>query len=112
MRWILAVAASCTCFGVATSGTFLPLRRNDGLEYLFVWPGAPAAVAIAAVALVVAAVLYGLVLWTTQRWVPSSADAARAGRWLAPLAAVGFVAFGLLPAAPGIGDRAAVVAFF
>src|SRR5712675_1686314 len=37
---------------------------------------------------------------------------ATSGRWLAPLAAIGVVALGILPAVPGVGERASVVGYF
>lgn len=114
MRWLLATVLSGACFFAAAFGTFRPIRRVSGpqYEYLFVWPGAPAVWIVAAMSAAALGALYVGVLVATRRLAPHNLGAARSGRWLAPLSALGGVALGLLPAVPGIGERGAAAGYF
>ena len=61
MRWVAAASLSSAVF-LATQGTFLPLRRPDGVEYLFVWPGDVVWAVSSLVAFAVLAALYVAVI--------------------------------------------------
>src|SRR5262245_48580196 len=112
MRWLIASCTSTWVFAVAASGTFLPLSRADGIEYFFVWPRA----GVVVTALPAVALLLALGYCCRRRAAPppggsGALDDARTGRWMAPCSLAGAVALGLLPAAPGIGERGAVVGY-
>ena len=112
MRWLVAACGSCLLFSAAVFGTFLPLQTPEGVESLFVWP--PAATLLAAwlasvVGLVTA--LFAVQALARAR-SPQHLAEARSGRWLAPIAAVGVVALGILPAVPGVGEHGAVAGYF
>jgi hypothetical protein len=112
MRWLLAAVVSSALFAVAVLGTFRPLRGADGLQYVFVWSGAPAVLTACLLAAGALGVLYVVVVVVARRRAPEHAAAARSGRWLAPSAALGVVALGVLPAVPGVGERGAVAGYF
>jgi hypothetical protein len=111
MRWVAAASLSSAVF-LATQGTFLPLRRPAGVEYLFVWPGEVVWAVSSLLVLAVLAALYVAVIARARRLGPQQANEAREGRWLVPLAATGVLSLGVLPAIPGIGERGAVIAYF
>jgi hypothetical protein len=112
MRWLLAALGSSLLFNLAVFGTFLPLQNPDGLEYIFVWPSSATfltAELVSGVSLV--AVFFAVRALARSRPNADVAEAA-SGRWLAPIAALGIVALGILPAVPGIGERGAVIGYF
>jgi hypothetical protein len=112
MRWLLAVCASCSLFALVAIGAFLPLRDAGNLQYIFVWRGAAASALAALVVSASIAAAYTFVALTARRAGPASLATARTGRWLAPLAAIGILSIGILPAVPGVGERGAPVAYF
>ena len=112
MRWCLAAAAGLLCFAAVIGGTFVPLRDASGLQYLYAWPGG-AALGRMAVACTLGVVAVWLVMIGAARRAGGAAVAeARAGRWLAPLAALAVVVVGVAPAVPGVGERGAVLGYF
>ena len=111
MRRLPAVSLSCILFATTAMGTFVPMRAGDDVEYLFVWPGDRRVLTVAAIIAVVLLVIYLLVWRAVSHRAPSRVADARSGWWLGPLTAVGIVALGILPAAPGIGTIAAPVGY-
>src|SRR5713101_6071041 len=111
MRWVIAATASCVGFYTVAAGTFVPLRGRDGIEYLFAWPGGWNVVWASAALLIIVCSAYAVVAIAAKRFATDAAAEARAGRWLAPLSALGFSVLGILPAVPRIGERAAVLAY-
>jgi hypothetical protein len=112
MWWALAAGISIAVYCGAAFGTLVPLSDSDHVEYLFVWPGGAAVVAIVIVALAAAVLAYALVCLGARRWAPASLTEARTGRWLAPISLMGVLTFGILPAVPGVGDRGAPLAYW
>jgi hypothetical protein len=106
-----AAALSCLGFWAAAFGTFLPLADARGVQYLYVWPGARALAGAAVGIVVLLAALYFGVVTAARRWAPQQLDEALAARWLAPLRWPGIVCLGILAAVPGVGARAAPVAY-
>ncbi len=112
MLWAGAASLSILCFCAAAFGTFLPLRDEGGIQYLYVWPGLLPLLAAAAGAVALVAAVYLGVAQVARRRGAEANGAARSGRWLQPLAALGIVAFGILPAIPGVGEHGAPAAYF
>src|SRR5712671_6108588 len=112
MWWLLAACVSCLFFCTGVLGTFVPLQNPNGVEYVFAAP--PAATAGAAWLLCLVVLAAGFVAVRARARAQSLQHLAEApsGRWLAPLAAIGVVVLGILPAVPGIGERASVVGYF
>ncbi len=111
MTWLLASVVSCVLFNAAAFGTFVPLTDRTGTQYLYVWPGA-ATLALSSAAMGLSLVAaYLAVARAAVRLAPANVSAARAGTWLAPFAAIGLVALGILPAAPGMGEPFAFVGY-
>ena len=112
MWWLLAACGSCLLFSAIVSGTFVPLQNPDGVEYLFVSP--PAAALLTSWPIIVAGLVtafFGVRALARGGSSPHLVEA-DSGRWLAPIAALGVVVFGILPAVPGIGKHGAVVSYF
>jgi hypothetical protein len=112
MRWLFLCLVSCVFFSAATFGTFLPLSDAAGVQYVYVWPGASTWILGSAAMGLALAALYAAVLWSARRRAPSCVDEARSGRWMSSLSALGVIALGVLPAAPGMGESTAFVAYF
>jgi hypothetical protein len=112
MRWVLIVAGSCLPFLTVVLGTFVPLDQGDHVEYLFAAPPAATLMSAWAACVVALLALFVVVRRLARGQSDEIAREARAGRWLAPLAAIGAIALGVLPAVPGVGDRASVAGFF
>jgi hypothetical protein len=112
MRWLAASIASCALFCAAGLGTFLPLRDAAGIQYIFVWPGAVALLSLVAIAAAALSTLYYAVARRAQRHGPERVQIARAGRWLAPMAAPALCVFGVVPAVPGVGEFASALGYF
>lgn len=106
-----AASLSILCFCAAAFGTFLPLRDEGGIQYLYVWPGPLPLVAAAAAAVAFVAAVYLAVAQVARRHGAEAHAAARSGRWLQPVTALGAVALGVLPAVPGAGEYGAPVAY-
>src|SRR3982751_5030255 len=112
MRWLYGAVLSSIVFAAIASSTFVPLRDSAGVDYLFAWPGAYARAVSTSLAVVLAAALYILVVTFAGRRSEEARRLAREGRWLAPLALLGFSMLGILPAMPGIGVHASPLAYF
>lgn len=112
MWWALAAGISAALYCGVAFGTLVPLSDSDNVEYLFVWPGGAAVVAIVLASIAAAVLAYALVCLGARRWAPASLAQARAGRWLAPVTLMGVLSVGILPAAPGVGDRGAPLAYW
>jgi hypothetical protein len=111
MWWLLAACVSCLFFSAGVLGTFVPFQNPNGIEYVFVAP--PAATVLPAWLLctvVLVAAFFAVQVWTRARSPQHLADA-QSGRWLAPIAAIGVIAFGILPAVPGVGEHGSVVGY-
>ena len=112
MWWLLAVCVSCLFFCMGVLGTFVPLQNPDGVEYVF---AAPPALPVAPAWILCIVVLVAACVAVRARAQAQSLQhlaEANSGRWFAPLAAIGVVALGILPAVPGVGERASVVGYF
>jgi hypothetical protein len=112
MWWLLAACVSCLFFCAGVLGTFVPLQNPTGVEYVF---AAPPAAAVLPAWLLCAVVLGAAFLAVRARARARSLQdftEANAGRWLAPIAAIGVVALGILPAVPGVGEHGSVVGYF
>lgn len=112
MRWLFALCATSWLFAIATTASFVPMAHPEGLEYVFVWPPAHSLVLAGASAMALLGLGYAMVIGAARRLEGSDRDAARSGRWMAPLALLGLAGIGMLPAAPGVGERGAVIAYF
>ena len=112
MGWLLASVISCAFFCAAALGTFVPLSDVAGVQYTYVWPGAVKLLVVAGAIGLALAGLYASVVWSARRSAPEHLDVARSGRWMSPLSPLGLIALGLLPAAPGMGERTAFVGYF
>jgi hypothetical protein len=90
----------------------VPLQNPDGVEYVFVAPPAETLLSawLACACVLVTAFLAVRALARTQS-LRHLAEA-QAGRWLAPIAALGVVALGILPAVLGVGEKGSVVGYF
>lgn len=110
--WVVVACLSCVCFCAAALGTFVPLRRATGIEYLFAWSGGSALITAAMAATIAVVGLYLALGSAVRRHAPGNLASARSGRWLAPTCGLALVAIGVLPAAPGVGTLAAPVAYF
>jgi hypothetical protein len=73
-----------------------------GVELFGAWAGAVAALIG----------VYRVVVRGAARGAPEHLTDARAGRWLAPVTALSACVFGVLPAAPGVGEQASVFGYF
>ena len=112
MAWLAASLVSCVLFAAAALGTFVPLTDSRGIQYLYVWPGA-LRLALGSIGLGLSIIgLYVAVVRSVLRRAPEHVRDARAGRWLAPLTALGVVVIGILPAAPGLGEPVAFTGYF
>jgi len=110
--WLLASIAGSLAFTFVALGTFVPLRDADGLQYLFVWAGGTTlSVASLLVCLTLAAAFISVRLAARDAGGVRRADA-RSGRWMAPVVVLALAPLGILPAAPGVGERAAPLAYF
>jgi hypothetical protein len=112
MWWLLGVCVSCLFFCTGVLGTFVPLQNPNGVEYVFV---APRAATLWPAWLMCTAALVGAFFAVRARArTRSLQDLAEAssGRWLAPLAAIGVVALGIVPVVPGVGEHGSVVGYF
>ena len=112
MRWLAASILSCALFVAVALGTFLPLRDVAGIQYIFVWSGAQKLLLGSTVATLALTLTFDAIVRLTRRQNPEQVVTARAGRWLAPMAAPGVCVLGLLPAVPDIGERGAVLGYF
>ncbi len=112
MWWLLAGCVSCLFFSAAVLGTFVPLQNPRGVEYVFAAP--PAATVLLGWLLSTFILVTGFFAVRVFARAQSAQHLARAhsGRWLAPVAGLGIVFLGILPAVPGVGDRGAVVSYF
>jgi hypothetical protein len=110
---LLAAMLSLSVVAVIELGLFVPLDRGRGagVEYVFLWPGGISVVAAIAGSVVGVALLYSLIVGTMGRTRPERREAARSASWMVPAMPLGLLALGLLPAAPGVGARAAVLAY-
>ncbi|HEX5216482.1 MAG TPA: hypothetical protein VFV98_13555 [Vicinamibacterales bacterium] len=110
---VCAAAAALALFLVVDGfSKFLPLPRRVDPDYYFIWPAA--GVIWTCVAASVVAVV---ALWVGVRLAASGrADdvrvAARDARWLMPLVWAAPLALGVVAALPGVGSRAAPLAYF
>jgi hypothetical protein len=91
--------------------TFVPLQNPSGVEYVFAAPPAAALLIAWLLCMFILVAAYVAVRALALARSPQHLAEARAGRWLAPVAALGLVFFGILPAVPGVGDRGAVVGY-
>lgn len=112
MRRLILTCLSALLFCAAVSGTFVPFRDSTGLQYLFVWSGWPTILFDAGMTSGALLVAYAVVRVVAVRWVPAAAPSALSAAWLWPLAPLGLVALGILPAAPHVGDHAAPLAYW
>jgi hypothetical protein len=112
MRWLLIASGSSLVFLAVVLGTFVPLDHGDHVEYLFAAPSAATLLSVWAAYVGALLALFVIVCRLARSQPDEIARQARAGRWLAPLAAIGILALGVLPAVPGVGDRASVAGFF
>ena len=112
MRWLIAASVSAALFAAVSVSTLVPYQDEKTVDYVFVWAGAHAELIAAATAALLVVVLWMCVRVVARRAGVSGQQDARSGRWLAPLAAAGAIALGILPAVPGIGQRAAPFAYF
>jgi hypothetical protein len=99
MRWLAAASVCSILFCAATLGTFVPLRDDIGIQYLYAWPGAQTLIAGALAAGVALLALFVAIVYVARRHgAEDRARAALVGRWLMPVALVGLVVVGLAPA--------------
>jgi hypothetical protein len=112
MWWLLGVCISCLFFCTGVLGTFVPLQNPNGVEYLFVAPTAATLWPAWLLCVVVLVTAFFAVRARARAGSPQQLAEANSGRWLAPLAAVGVVALGILPAVPGVGEHGSVVGYF
>ncbi|MCC7008839.1 MAG: hypothetical protein IT184_08490 [Acidobacteria bacterium] len=110
MAWLLAACASSWLFAAIAAGTFVPLRHPDELEYLYVWPETTPFLCAGTAATIAMIGAYAGVR-RLARGRPEAERAARGGRWLAPATLVALAPLGILPAAPGVGERAALLSY-
>lgn len=112
MSWLAAASGSCLLFLVTALGTFVPLKNAGAVNYLFAGP--PISTLLFAWAIAVALLLasYVSVVFLARSRSRALVASARAGRWLSAFAPLGLVALGVVPAAPGIGERGSVVGYF
>jgi hypothetical protein len=111
MWWLLAACGSCLLFSTAVFGTFVPLQNADGVEYLFAWPPAATILAAWLTAVVGLGAGFGAVRALASSTSSAHLDEARSGRWFRPIAALGVVALGIVPAVTGVGERGAVAGY-
>jgi hypothetical protein len=112
MLWLLAACGSSLLVGAVVLGTFVPLQSSDGVEYLFAGPRISTLLSAWLISVAALSSAYAVVLARARARSPQHAAAARTGRWLSPLCLLSGLVFGILPAAPGIGERGAVAAYF
>ena len=112
MWWLLAACVSWLIFSTAVLSTFAPLQNPTGVEYVFVAPPAATLVPAWLLGIVVLVTAFVAVRAWARIQSPQQLAEAHSGRWLAPIAAVGVVALGILPAVPGVGEHGAVVGYF
>ena len=112
MRWFLPALAAAALFAAAAASTFVPLADGDSLQYAFVWPGTAKLGAAAFLGFAAVSILYFGVLYGVRRHAPARVSEAKAGAWLAPIVALGFVVLGFAPAVPGAGEWTSVIGYF
>ncbi|MEO7192227.1 MAG: hypothetical protein ABI051_14340 [Vicinamibacterales bacterium] len=112
MRWLLAVSLSALAFAFSATGTFVPLQTAPGVDYLFVWSGSGVMLMMAVLIAASFGGTYALVVRRAARRGPAVLAKVRTGRWMLPMAWLGLLTLGILPAVPGIGEPAAVVSYF
>ena len=111
MWWLVAACISCLFFSTAVLSTFVPLQNPGGVEYVFAAPPAASVLVAWLLGVFILAAAFVAVRALAQGRSPQHLAQARAGRWLAPVAALGIVFLGILPAVPGVGDRGAIVGY-
>jgi hypothetical protein len=112
MWWLLAACGSGLVVLTVVLGTLVPLQHADGVEYIFIQPGARTVAVWATGLIVLLGALYVIGKVRARAGAPARRGAARSGRWLAPLAWSGALVLGLAPAVPGAGEHAAVLGYF
>jgi hypothetical protein len=110
MSWLAAACGSCFLFVLVATATFVPLQSRAGVEYLFVWPASSTLLPIWIAGAAALVSSYFAIRVLSRRH--GDAGDAKSGRWLMPMTAMSVVALGVLPAAPGVGERGAVLGYF
>jgi len=112
MRWFVAATLSCLIFAAILSSTFVPLHDSNGIDYLFAWPGPFTLATVSSIVVLSVLLIYLAVIAAARASSQSALQQARDGQWLAPLTGLGLIIIGILPAVPGVAERAAPLAYF
>lgn len=111
MRSLVAAIVSSSLWVAVEFGTFVPLAQPDGIEYVYVWPGGPRLLAWSAAAAGLITLAHWLVGRAVRRRESDRHRAPDVHRWMRPLMALSAAPLGILPAVPGVGERAAPFAY-
>jgi len=109
---VAVTALSTGALAVAMAGTFVPLRTGGHLEYAYLWGGPAASAVFFGAAATVVLILDVLLVRIFRRSDVKEPAQRKAAACLAPLMPLGLLVFGILPAVPGVGERAAPIAYF